>query len=140
VPTKSWFALDHDAIDLPMGIEQPPALPAVIVGCVEKSAVDPILRGVPRLGFVGESGRHRRMAIGFAADADNLIHAHPCRSIATTHKLRTASSIVESRRARARLLADPISVRFGASHALDVQIIGAMVDEATMKFRRITNL
>jgi hypothetical protein len=26
------------------------------------------------------------MAIGFAADADNLIHAHPCRSIATTHQ------------------------------------------------------
>jgi hypothetical protein len=55
-------------------------------------------------------------------------------------KLRMASSIVESRRACARLVADPIQYDVELTHSLGEQIIRAVVDAATMKFRRITNL
>jgi hypothetical protein len=50
---EAWLELplvDHDAIYFAMCIEQPPAFSAVIVGRVEKPAIDPVLRGVPRLG------------------------------------------------------------------------------------------
>ena len=71
------FMKDHDPAYFPLRIEQPPAFFAVIVCRIEKPSTDPILRGLPRPGFVTEAGRNRRMAIGFAADTDDPIRAYP---------------------------------------------------------------
>jgi hypothetical protein len=48
--------------------------------------------------------------------------------------------IAESRRARARLVADPVICTMWSFPRTRVRIIGAVDDAATMKFLRITNL
>ena len=48
--------MDQDAIDFSMGIEQPPAVLAVVVRRMGEPGVDPVLRSLPRAGFVAEAG------------------------------------------------------------------------------------